>query len=63
VRLVAPAGVHVYAPPVPPGYQALSVEIEPLDGLEYGELVLPEGQPFSIDGLDETFVVYAGTVA
>jgi peroxiredoxin len=62
VRLVMPAGVHVYAPPVPTGYQALSAEIEPLDGLECGELFLPEGQPFSIDGLDETFVVYAETV-
>jgi hypothetical protein len=62
VRLVMPAGVHVYAAQVPPGYEALSVQIEPLDGLECGELVLPEGQPFSIDGLDEAFVVYAGTV-
>jgi peroxiredoxin len=62
VRLVMPAGLHVYAAPVPPGYQALSVEMDPLDGLEHGELVMPEGQPFSIDGLGETFVVYAGTV-
>jgi hypothetical protein len=52
----------VYAPPVPPGYQALSVEIDPLDGLECGELVVPEGQPFSMAGLDETFVVYERTV-
>jgi hypothetical protein len=62
VRLIMPAGVHVYAPRVPPGYQALSVEIEPLDGLELGELVMPEGQPFAIAGLEETFVVYEGTV-
>jgi peroxiredoxin len=62
VRLVMPVGVHVYASPVPSGYQGLSVELEPLDGLDGGELVLPEGQPLSIDGLEETFVVYAGTV-
>jgi hypothetical protein len=36
VRLTLPRNMHVYAAPVPPGYQALSVELEPLDGLEVG---------------------------
>jgi peroxiredoxin len=62
VRLTLPTGVHVYAPPVPPGYQAFSVELELLDGLNVGELALPQAQPFSVGGLDEDFVVYEGTV-
>jgi hypothetical protein len=58
VRLTLPTGVHVYAPPVPHGYQALSVELEPLDGLLVGELALPAARPFNVAGLDEDFVVY-----
>jgi peroxiredoxin len=62
VRLAPPLGVHVYAAPVPQGYQALSVELEPLDGLAVGELVLPAARPFIVAGLDESFVVCEGTV-
>ena len=57
-----PPGVHVYAAPTPSGYQPVTVEMEPQDGLEVGELALPEPQPLSIAGLDEQFVVYGGAV-
>jgi hypothetical protein len=49
--------MHVYAVPVPPGYQALSVELEPLDGLKVGGLALGASRPFSVAGLDEPFMV------
>jgi hypothetical protein len=62
VRLTLPRDMHVYAAPVPPGYQALSVELEPLDGLEVGGLALGASRPFSVAGLDEPFMVYDGTV-
>ena len=62
VRIALPAGVHVYAAPVPPGYQALTLELEPVDGLDVGVLALPPARPFTVAGLDESFLVYEGTV-
>ena len=57
-----PAGVHMYAAPVPPGYQALTVELEQVDGLDVGVLALPPARPFTVTGLDESFLAYEGTV-
>ena len=62
VRLTLPRDMHAYAAPVPPGYQALSVELEPMDGLEVGGLALGASRPFSVAGLDEPFMVYEGSV-
>jgi peroxiredoxin len=62
IRLLLPSGVHVYGAPVPSGYQALTVEMEPLEGLDVGGLALPEPQPLSIAGLEEDFLAYAGVV-
>jgi peroxiredoxin len=61
-QLTLPTSVHVYAPPVPQGYQALSLELEPFDGLNVGEPSLPAGRSFRIAGLDEDFMVYDGMV-
>ena len=38
------------------------MEIEPLEGMEGGELTLPEPRPFLVTGLDDEFVVYDGNV-
>jgi peroxiredoxin len=62
VRLTLPEGTHVYAQPVPSAFQAFSVELEPFDNLEVGELALPAAQPFTVAGLDEQFMVYTGAV-
>jgi len=62
VRLCLPAGVHIYGAPVPSGFEPLSVEIESLEGLEVGELTLPEPRSFTVTGLDYEFVVYEGNV-
>lgn len=58
---IAP-GLHVYGLPIPEGYTPLTIEIEPLDGMELGPVQLPEPQPFRVEGLDEEFRVYQGTV-
>ncbi|HEX9015723.1 MAG TPA: protein-disulfide reductase DsbD N-terminal domain-containing protein [Chloroflexota bacterium] len=55
-------GLHVYGLPVPEGYTPLAVEVEPLEGMELGPLKLPEPRPFRVEGLDEQFYVYEGTV-
>ena len=58
---IAP-GLHVYGRPVPDGYTALTVEIDPFKSLEVGPLELPEPHPFRIEGLDENFLVHEGTI-
>ncbi len=62
VELALAPSLHVYAQPVPEGYVPLTVEVAPIDGLEVGELEGPTPRPFRVDGLDEAFVVYEGTV-
>lgn len=58
---VAP-GLHVYGRPIPDDYVPLTVEVDPLDSLEVGELELPQPTPYRMPGLDETFHVYQGQV-
>ncbi len=55
-------GWHVYAEPVPPGYTALFVEIEPVAGLEVEPVTWPIGRSFRVTGLGEEFRVLDGTV-
>jgi peroxiredoxin len=62
VEVVVPSGWHVYGLPIPDGYVALSVTLAPIEGLEVGEPVLPTPHPFRVEGLDEPFFVYDGTV-
>ncbi|MBI3979130.1 MAG: redoxin domain-containing protein [Chloroflexi bacterium] len=58
---IAP-GLHVYGQPVPDGYTPLTVAIDPLEALEAGPVELPAPRPFQVEGLDEQFLVYEGTV-
>jgi Disulphide bond corrector protein DsbC/AhpC/TSA family len=62
VELTVEPGLHIYARPIPEGYIPLAFEFAPIEGLVTGEAVLPEPQPFSIEGLDEQFFVYSGTI-
>ena len=55
-------GLHVYGRPIPEGYTPLEVEIDPLETLETGPLELPEPHPFRVEGLDEEFFIYEGSV-
>ncbi|MBI3977176.1 MAG: protein-disulfide reductase DsbD N-terminal domain-containing protein [Chloroflexi bacterium] len=62
VAIAIAPGLHVYATPVPAGYAALSVEIEPLAELETGSAELPEPRPYELEGLGERFFVYKGAI-
>ena len=62
VELRIEPGLHVYGEPIPEGYTPLSVEVAPVEGLEVGALDAPAPSPFQVDGLDERFFVYEGTV-
>jgi hypothetical protein len=62
VKLSIASGLHVYAEPIPDGYVPLSIEIEPIDGLEVRPLQVPTSQTMWIESLDETFHVLQGDV-
>ncbi len=62
VELALERGMHVYAPPVPDGYTALLLQVEPLEGLGVGQPEMPRPRPFTVEGLDERFFVYDGTI-
>lgn len=62
VEVMVRSGWHVYGLPIPDGYVPLSVTLDPIEGLEVGEPVLPTPHPFRVEGLDEQFFVYEGKV-
>lgn len=55
-----PNGTHLYTPPTPPAYEALSVELRPHPRVHGFPVEIPRGEPFAIDGLDERFFVLHG---
>jgi hypothetical protein len=63
VELQVAPGLHVYGRPVPEGYIPLSIEVAPIEGVTVGEPEWPEPHPFRVEGLDEQFMVYAGSVS
>jgi len=62
IVLDLPPGVHVYGSPVPEGYSALEISVAPFDGLDVGPARMPEARPLAIEGLDEKFLVYEGSI-
>ena len=62
VELTIAPGFHVYGQPVPEGYIPLSLAIEPIEGLLIGEAKWPAPHRFVLEGLDEEFWVYEGTI-
>ena len=62
VRLEIPRGSHIYADPVPDGYVPLRLEVEQLESLHVEPSRLPAPHPFRVDGLDEAFVVFEGSL-
>ncbi len=62
VELAIESGLHVYAEPVPDGYVALAIDVAPIEGLAVGAMEGPTPRPFTVEGLDEHFLVYDGTV-
>jgi peroxiredoxin len=55
-------GFHVYAPSLLDGFVPLTIEVEPMDGMELGRMSLPAPRPMRIEGSEETFQVYEGTI-
>ena len=53
---------HIYGHPTPDGFHPVEVDIDPVEGLVVGPAQWPTAEPFRIDGLDEEFLVHAGTV-
>ena len=62
VSIQIPEGLHVYGRPIPEDYIPLTVDIEPLEGLEVGTLELPQPRPFSTPGVSEEFHAYEGAI-
>lgn len=62
LELTIAPGLHVYGQPIPEGYTPLTVAIEPIERLSVGELELPAPARYTMEGLDEEFRVYTGTV-
>lgn len=62
VELVVTPGFHIYGKPTTRGYVPLSVEVAPIEGLALRPMHWPSPHPFSVDGLDEKFWVYEGTI-
>jgi len=55
-------GLHIYGKPIPDGFYALEVEVAPIDGLDLGDLTLPDPHPYQVEGLDEQFMAYESEI-
>jgi hypothetical protein len=62
VELEVEDGWHIYSAPVPAGYTALEIEVEAEDGVEVGPPEFPQPHDFTVEGLDERFMVHQGSV-
>jgi len=63
VEVTVRPGRHVYGPEVPPGYTALRIGVQSVPpGVHSGRPRWPNAKPFRVEGLDEEFSVYEGTV-
>jgi hypothetical protein len=62
VSLEIEPGLHAYGSPVPDGYVPLELTIETEPEIEVRDFPLPTPTPFRMAGLDEAFVVHAGSV-
>ena len=63
LELAIAPGWHVYGPDVPTGYTPLSISARSApEGVRPGRLTWPRATPFRIQGSDEEFLVYDGTI-
>lgn len=62
VEVTVAPGYHVYGKPVPEGFVPLSATVSPQPEVEVGEARWPEPHRLEVEGLDEEFWVYDGTV-
>ena len=62
VRVAVEEGLHLYVPPTDPGYTILSVGLEGPEGVYWDAPELPEGRPFTVQGIDDQFSVVDGMI-
>ena len=62
VHLLVPPDMHVFASPVAEGFTPLSLQIESLDGLEVGQPRLPAPRRLWLEGLEDQFLAYEGSI-
>lgn len=61
-RIRLPAGLHIYAEPVPDGFVATRVEIPPTRGLRIGAPIYPPCESYDMPALAMRFNVFTGVV-
>ena len=62
VQLTMEPGLHVYGRPIPGGYYPVAIGAEPIERVTIGEPEWPVPKAFRIEGLEEEFRVYEGTL-
>jgi DsbC/DsbD-like thiol-disulfide interchange protein len=62
ITLTIAPGYHVYAEPAPEGFVPLAVTLEPGGAIASGAAEWPPPERLVIEGIDEEFWVYSGTV-
>jgi len=62
VRLEMADGLHVYAEPLPEGFHATTVTVQPSPGMRIGEPIYPPTTPKRFEALGVTLNVYEGVV-
>jgi DsbC/DsbD-like thiol-disulfide interchange protein len=58
---IAP-GLHVYGQPIPEGFIPVSITVAPQAGLSVGSPEFPPPTLHRLEGLDEDFYIYEGTI-
>jgi len=62
VQLELAPNLHVYAPGAPEGFIPLEITIAPIESMVVEPATLPKPQVLRIEGIDEEYPVYEGTI-
>ena len=62
VDITIDAGLHVYGQPIPEGFIPVSIDIASLAGLVVGTPEFPAPTLHRLEGLEENFYIYEGTL-
>jgi peroxiredoxin len=62
VDITVDTGLHVYGQPIPEGFIPVSIDVAPLEGLIVGTPEFPVPTLHRLEGLEEDFYIYEGTL-